>query len=136
MITRSRSGEKGFLLSLASMGHSEQATPASHPPKDGSHEDRWVLAGVTLDFTAGAWKRYSPAGTITPLPRQSLIPKDCFTALGGKCLLGGGSFWVSVSEKPVWIVTMTLIQERFVNAKQMSPEWQNPHTSPEGSLTM
>lgn len=39
MITRSRSGEKGFLLSLASMGHLEQATPA--PPKDGGLEDRW-----------------------------------------------------------------------------------------------
>lgn len=94
-----------------------------------------VLAGVTLDFTVGARKRDSPAGTLTPLPRQSLMPEDCFTSSGEKCLLGGDSFWVSVSESPVWTVTMTLTHERSVNAKQVSPEWQNPHTSPEGSLT-
>lgn len=70
MITRSRSGNKGFLLSLANMGHLEQATPAP-PSKIEVMRIGGVLAGVTLDFTAGARKE-SPAGTITPLPRQSV----------------------------------------------------------------
>lgn len=43
-----------------------------------------VLAGVTLDFTAGARKE-SPAGTITPLPRQSVTySRGLLHSTGGK----------------------------------------------------
>lgn len=112
-------------------------TSCQPPPKDGSHEDRWGLGRRDFGFHCRGMGKIQPCWDHTTSSQTVTHSQGLLHSIGGgKCLLGGGSFWVSVWEKPVWIVTMTLIQERFVNAKQMSPERQNPHTSPEGSLTM
>lgn len=87
MTAKYRSGEKGFLLSLASMGHLDQEHP--NPQKiTVVMKMGGVLADVTLEFTAGAWGRDSPAGTMTPLPRKPLIPMIYSQAVGK------GASWV------------------------------------------
>lgn len=90
MTAKYRSGEKGFLLSLASMG-----TP--QPPKNNcGHEDGWGLGRCDFGVHCRSLGERQPCWDHDTPSQKASYYNDLFTNCGERCLLGGGNFWVSL----------------------------------------